>query len=114
MTECSGNYILVGDKAEQCTDMKKWAEWFAKNERTIIRTERDGSLMSTVFLGANHNYGEGVPILFETMLFNDATDSDESDCRRYSTMEEAKQGHIDMCIKHFKSYTKNDLFLDLL
>lgn len=48
--------------------------------------------ISTVFLGLNHQYGEGKPLLFETMVFglNDGDDMQD----RYSTWNEAVDGHL--------------------
>jgi hypothetical protein len=47
-----------------------------------------GVLVSTVWLGLDHSFREGPPIIFETMDFPfHLTD------RRYSTLEEARRGH---------------------
>lgn len=46
--------------------------------------------VSTVFLGLDHNWGGGPPLLFETMIF---TDGEGGYCRRYSAWEEAEAGH---------------------
>jgi hypothetical protein len=44
-----------------------------------------------VFLGIDHNFfGDGPPILFETMVFGGPMDQDQ---RRYSTWDEAEFGH---------------------
>jgi hypothetical protein len=48
--------------------------------------------VSTVFLAIDHNYGRGNPILFETML--PGLGSEQSEIRRYFTIEEALDGHI--------------------
>ena len=48
--------------------------------------------ISTVWLGFNHQYGEGPPLIFETMIFGSG-DHDEW-YRRYSTEAEAKAGHV--------------------
>ena len=48
--------------------------------------------VSTVFLGLNHQYGQGPPLIFETMIFGDRN-LVEQYCDRYSTLEEAKAGH---------------------
>ena len=47
--------------------------------------------VSTVFLGINHNYFGGCPLLWETMVFPDG-----EVCQRYSTYEEAMIGHREM------------------
>jgi hypothetical protein len=71
-------------------------------ERTEIRSA-DGQVIavvpptrvwvSTVFLGLNHAWDDGPPLLFETMVFRGGL-SDE--VRRYSTWDEAVRGHIEM------------------
>ena len=46
--------------------------------------------ISTVWLGLNHQYGEGPPMIFETMVFGGPMDGE---MWRYSTEEEALSGH---------------------
>lgn len=46
--------------------------------------------ISTVFLGMNHAWNDGPPILFETMIFGG--DHDEFQ-ERYETWNEAEEGH---------------------
>ncbi len=48
--------------------------------------------VSTVFLGLDHQYGDGPPLLFETMVFPKDSYSDLY-CERYSTYDEAEAGH---------------------
>ena len=48
--------------------------------------------MSTVWLGIDHAWGGGPPVIFETMVFAEGSSLDE-DCHRYCTEAEAKQGH---------------------
>lgn len=50
--------------------------------------------MSTVFLGLNHQYGDGPPLIFESMSFDDS-DTDDEDQRqdRYATEAQALTGH---------------------
>ena len=52
-----------------------------------------GVRVSTVFLGLDHNWGDGPPLLFESMIFwPDNPDLDQQ-MARYSTWHEAEQGH---------------------
>jgi hypothetical protein len=68
-------------------------EWAENGIEQIARDERDGILVSTVHLGLNHQYGDGPPLIFETMIFwPDGDDHDEYQ-ERYSTREEALEGH---------------------
>lgn len=48
--------------------------------------------VSTVFLGLDHNWGDGPPILFETMVFSNDVDYDQYQYR-YCTWDEAEKGH---------------------
>jgi hypothetical protein len=52
--------------------------------------------VSTVFLGINHNYTGGMPLLFETMVFAEGGDVDsnlDGEQERYITEAEAAAGH---------------------
>ena len=53
----------------------------------------DNKVISTVFLATNHNYGTGKPLLFETMVFCDDYEAVHQYCERYSTWDEAVEGH---------------------
>ncbi len=59
----------------------------------------DGKRISTVFLGLNHNWGEGPPLIFETMVFPSETEGNDLDMDRYSTEEQALEGHKEMVKK---------------
>lgn len=67
---------------------------------TPLPNLRKGARVSTVWLGLNHRYGEGPPLIFETMVFGNAGWSLEVDSERYATLEEAKAGHEAMVRKH--------------
>ena len=59
--------------------------------RKVAQSELDGEWeVSTVFLGINHAFNDGPPMLFETMIFGDKYGNW---CDRYSTWDEAKAGH---------------------
>jgi hypothetical protein len=46
--------------------------------------------VSTVWLGINHRWGPGPPLIFETMIFGGEHDQG---CMRYATEEQAEAGH---------------------
>jgi hypothetical protein len=58
-------------------DLLKSARWFEEASdvlfedggRRVAKYERGGVTVSTVFLGFDHGYGRGEPVLFETMIF---------------------------------------------
>lgn len=53
--------------------------------------------VSTVFLGLDHQWGDGPPLIFETMVFADGDDDlldwSGAETYRYSTKAEALEGH---------------------
>ena len=57
--------------------------------------------VSTVFLGIDHQFGDGPPLLFETMVFPKNENAKmglwhDLDQERYSTWDEAEAGHARM------------------
>ena len=80
-------------------DLLKWAEWFETTKRSIAKDTINEVLVSTVFLGLNHNFGDGNPVLWETMIFGGEHDQYQE---RYTTKKEALEGHrkaIEMVMK---------------
>lgn len=61
----------------------------------IIKQEYlpDGKWVSTVWLGLDHNWDGGKPLIFETMVFPSHEGISDLDCKRYSTLAQAKKGH---------------------
>lgn len=56
----------------------------------VAETEIGDVRISTVFICLDHRYGDGPPIIFETMVFGGKHDEDMD---RYSTEAEALAGH---------------------
>lgn len=84
-------YILKDGKAVQENNLMKWARWIETANVVVERTEvSSGVTVSTVFLGLDHSFGSGDPILFETMIFGGERDGF---LQRYSTRDEALKGH---------------------
>jgi hypothetical protein len=50
----------------------------------------EGARISTIFLGEDHNWGDGPPLLFETKIIGGEYDGE---MWRYSTWDEAEAGH---------------------
>jgi len=89
-----GHYILDGQKPVKCDDLFRWAEFMGHANRTVDFTRIGKSEVSTVFLGADHNFSlRGDPILFETMVFGGSFDGDG---QRASTWEQAEEIHRQM------------------
>lgn len=91
-------YILDGKKVILCDDVLEWGKFFEKAERHVADDTENDVRVSTVFLGIDYSFGQGSPLLFETMVFGGEHDGDTD---RYSTWEEAEFGHKIMCDKVF-------------
>lgn len=96
-------YILIDGEPVK-TDADTWARWFRGADRNVARTEigpMSGDTafvyVSTVFLGLNHNYSGGPPLLYETLVFVDNRDGErvsiENSMLRYATRQDAEAGH---------------------
>lgn len=83
-------FILDGHKVVPCDDLMLWAVWFETNNRIVKQETINGVKISTVFLGFDHNYGTGPPILFKTMIFGGNHDQYQERC---STWEQAEVMH---------------------
>ncbi len=89
-------YILDGKKKTvECKDLMAWAKWFEENNnKRHVADEYIGDVrVSTVFLGIDHSFGGGTPLLFETMVFGGQLDEAQERC---STWEQAEVMHSDM------------------
>lgn len=86
-----GHYILDGKEPVKVSDIFAWASQFETTDRKVKHTVLSGDIaVSTVFLGLDHQFGDGPPLLFETMVFSGEHDQDQW---RYSTWDEAVAGH---------------------
>lgn len=75
-----------------------------KYKRVAQTTLKDGTWISTVWLGLDHSFGRFTnqrenPLIFETMVFPSKEKLLDEDVERYSTLEEAKAGHKRMVSK---------------
>lgn len=57
--------------AVPCEDLLEWAMWIetGRQKWQLIDTI-EGFRVSTIFLGLDHNWGNGDPLLWETMIFD--------------------------------------------
>jgi hypothetical protein len=86
----NGQYILVGKEPKPVDDLIEWAKSFEGQNRIVEQTQIGDVKVSTVFLGLDHSFGGGEPLLFETMIFGGKEDGFQD---RYSTWDEAVEGH---------------------
>jgi len=87
-------YMLKDKKVEEVPDYLVWAKWFENFDTSIKITTVNDILVSTVFLSLDHSPASDEPILFETMIFGGDHDGYQ---KRYSTYNEAVQGHDEIC-----------------
>lgn len=100
MTDCY-------DREGNPIDMLRWSVLVERGPtymRVAQTTLANGLLVSTVWLGVNHQYGGGPPLIFETMVFLFCDSARALDCTRYTTEAQAQAGHVVMCEKwkHYK------------
>jgi hypothetical protein len=97
------HYKLEGHSVVPCATLLEWAQWaqwfeLHTEDRIVAVDEHRGVRVSTVFLGLDHSFGRGPPLLFETMIFGGPRDQD---MRRYSTWEDAERGHRELVAELF-------------
>lgn len=78
-----------------------WAKWFETAERHVGLDTINGVKISTVFLGIDHSFGRGKPVLWETMTFTKRKGSynflNQNLCGRYTNVQDAKEWHQLVC-----------------
>jgi hypothetical protein len=96
-------YILdKNGEPKPAKDLMEWAGWFSNdsNNRIVKKDKINNLEVSTIFLGLDHNFSsrhDAVPILWETMIFND---NESIDCERCSGgREQAEAMHFKMIEK---------------
>lgn len=71
-----------------------------KRQTQLTTYLQDGFWVSTVFLGLDHSWGGGPPLLWESMVFNKNDDKmHEYDCQRYPSYKLATLGHAKLVTK---------------
>ena len=85
-----GDKYILKDRQAVPASLEEWAVWFETADRIVAKDEVGDAKVSTVFLGLDHNWGDGPPVLFETMIFGGEHDEYQDRC---STWDEAEQMH---------------------
>ena len=88
---------LYYDREGQPMELMEWAQAIEAGRNVVAKTKLSGGVeVSTVWIGLNHQWGDGPPLIFETMVFGGAMDQEQN---RYSTETEAKAGHREMVVR---------------
>ena len=90
----SNKYFILRGKEPVLVDLMEWARWFETADRVVAKSIVHSTTVSTVFLGLNHRFVSGRPLLFETMVFGGSLDREQWRC---STWEEAEKQHGAAC-----------------
>lgn len=96
-----GSELLFGksgyyDKYGMPIAMSRWTELFGQerhvgDDRLTLKGRKYH--VSTIWLGLDHAFGYGPPLIFETMIFPNGKSEDELYQDRYSTLAQAREGH---------------------
>ena len=102
-------HYILRDRKPVPVSLLEWAEWFGNDANRIVaqdrieRADADPVLVSTVFLGLDHRWGNGPPLLFESLVFGGPLDEK---MYRWSTWDEAEAGHRHLLVE---SITEGEL-----
>jgi hypothetical protein len=89
----SDHYILDEEGEPVAVDFMTWAEWFKAGDKTRVVLQDHPTrdvLVSTVFLSLDHQWGQGPPVLWETMIFGGPFSQFQE---RYTSRLDALRGH---------------------
>jgi hypothetical protein len=91
----SEHYILDEQRNTIPCDLMTWAASIEDHAaRRVDQTVIGEVRVSTMFLGLDHSFGSGPPLLFETMVFGGPLDQEMDRC---TTWEQAEAQHAAMC-----------------
>lgn len=83
-------YVEIDGELIVVDNVHIWSALYEEINRRVASDEIGEVRVSTVFIGLDHNFGDGPPLIYETMIFG-GFHGDY--CERYSTREEAEKGH---------------------
>jgi hypothetical protein len=90
-------YVLDGQgEPVPCYDVLEWGRWFQENgdARQVAVDQLDGDvLVSTVFLGMDHAWNGGPPVLWELMVFRGGSSGHQE---RFASRADAADAHAKM------------------
>lgn len=93
--DLSGGRALYYDWEGRPISQAQWVPLLGQERHVAEAYVAGRYYVSTVWLGLDHSFGTGPPLIFETMVFGLGSGFAELDCRRYSTLEQARAGHAE-------------------
>lgn len=104
-------FVLKGHNPVPVNSMEEWGAFYNNiANRRVASTDIEGMRISTVFLGLDHNWSGGRPILFETMVFDQ--NNNDVYMERYHTWEEAEAGHQAICLSFKEKFESLNPLID--
>ena len=88
-----GEKYILDENGEPvlCDDLMSWGGWYVTADKRRVAANRiNGIYISTVFLGLDHAFDDGPPVLWETMIFGGSQDQETW---RYTSREAAARNH---------------------
>jgi len=108
--KCNGRYIIVDGKITPEPDLIKWAMWYEKSENRHVKQDKIGDvIVSTIFLGLDHNLWGNHPILWETMIFGSKANRDFVRCGGNREQAEAMHASVVEKIRSAEKKVPNSL-----
>ena len=87
------------DRKGHLITFEQWGELLTEDYKRVGLDKYEGGVVvSTVWLGINHAYGGGKPMIFETMVFGPEGYQYQEACMRYATEAQAIMGHRRTCL----------------
>lgn len=86
-------YCLNEDKTYRVCTAEEWIEQLEHLDRNVGDDIINNYHVSTLWFGIDYNHLDGVPLLFETMVFDKVGVDTDIYMMRYSTWEQAVEGH---------------------
>lgn len=93
----SERYILKDKEPVECPSLIDWGKWMETPSNRVVKQENVGRAhVSTVFLGLDHSFGRGPPVLFETMIFGGKHDQYQDRCSCWDEAEEMHKKAVEL------------------
>ncbi len=97
-------YYLNEDKTYRPAELIEWATQLEHMDNHVACEVVLCKTVSTIWLGLDHGFREERPLVFETMVFSEYDSGTDIYMDRYSTWDEAVEGHqkaVEWVRKHY-------------
>ena len=98
------HYRLLPDGRIEPCGMWEWAETMERKQHVLRQTYIGDFLISTIFLGMDHSFGFGPPLLFETMVFDHRNLRPEQETIKERRVETVHQDRCSLLSETYKMH----------